>query len=247
MQEMPAEHRRAPPTLHRVNHTNTRRSDVRVIVAGGHGKIGQLLLRALAERGDTGVGLVRNPAHVGELEALGAQAVVLDLEHASPDEVRPVEAGADAVVFAAGAGPKGGVERKDTVDRATAVLTAEAAELEGVRRYLQVSSFGAGEEVPEGTDETFTAYLQAKTTAEEDLRGRAGLDWTILRPTTLTDESGTGQVTLTAPPLETSEVSRADVAAVLVALLDAPGTAGVTLMLTRGTTPIADAVGAHAS
>jgi uncharacterized protein YbjT (DUF2867 family) len=220
---------------------------VRVIVAGGHGKIGQLLLRALAERGDTGVGLVRNPDHVDELAALGAEAVVLDLEHASPDEVRPVVAGADAVVFAAGAGAKGGIERKDSVDRATAVLTAEAAELEGVRRYLQVSSFGAGEEVPEGTDETFTAYLRAKTAAEDDLRGRAGLDWTILRPTTLTDEPGTGQVTLSTPPLETSEVSRADVAAVLVALLDAPGTAGSTLMLTKGTTPVADAVAAHAS
>jgi len=220
---------------------------VRVIVAGGHGKIGQLLLRALAERGDRGVGLVRNPDHVAELEALGAEAVVLDLEHASPDEVRPVLRGADAVVFAAGAGPHGGIERKDTVDRATAVLTAEAAELEGVRRYVQISSFGAGEEIPEGTDETFTAYLRAKTAAEDDLRERAGLDWTILRPTTLTDEPGTGQVTLTAPPLESSEVSRADVAAVVVALLDAPGTRGTTLMLTKGTTPIADAVVAHAS
>lgn len=220
---------------------------MRVIVAGGHGKIAQLLLKALVERGDTAVGLVRNPDHVAELEALGAEAVVLDLEGASPDQLRPVVRGADAVVFAAGAGASGGAERKDTVDRATAVLTAEAAELEGVRRYVQISSFGAGEEIPAETDETFTAYLKAKTAAEDDLRERAGLDWTILRPTTLTDGPGTGKVTLTGPPLESSEVSRADVAAVVVALLDAPGTAGTTLMLTKGSTPVVDAVLAHVS
>ena len=187
---------------------------------------------------------------VGPTERIGLSLAVsaggAAASGAAAGAVAVVAAGA-APFFAAGAGAKGGVERKDSVDRATAVLTAEAAELEGVRRYLQVSSFGAGEEVPEGTDATFTAYLRAKTAAEDDLRGRAGLDWTILRPTTLTDEPGTGQVTLSTPPLKTSEVSRADVAAVLLALLDAPGTAGRTLMLTKGATPVADAVAAHAS
>lgn len=220
---------------------------MRVVVAGGHGKIGQLLLTALAQRGDSGVGLVRNPDHVTELAALGVEAVVLDLEGASPDEVRPVIEGADAVVFAAGARPGSGPARKDTVDRGAAVLTAEAAELSGVRRYLQVSSFGAGEEIPDGTDDGFVTYLQAKTAAEQDLVARAGLDWTVLRPGGLTDDAPTGRVTLSAPPLERGQVPRADVAAVLLALLDEPGTAGRVLMLTSGDTAVADAVAAQTS
>lgn len=218
---------------------------MRVVVAGGHGKIGQLLLRTLAERGDTGVGLVRNPSHVAELRALGGDGLVIDLEHAGVDEVATALERADAVVFAAGAGPDSGDARKDSVDRGAAVLTAAAAEQAGVRRYVQVSSFGAGEEIPADVGEGFVAYLQAKTAAEDDLRERTGLDWTILRPGGLTDDAATGKVTLSAPPLERGQVPRADVAGVLLALLDAPGTAGTTLMLTSGDTAVADAVAAH--
>ncbi|WP_127781614.1 SDR family oxidoreductase [Rhodococcus sp. X156] len=215
---------------------------MRVVIAGGHGKIAQHLLRLLAERGDDAVALIRNPAHIGDISDLGADAVVLDLESADVAQVAEVLQGADAVVFAAGAGPGSSIERKDTVDRAGSVLLADGAEQAGVRRFVQVSSFGAGEPVPEGTDEVFTAYLAAKTAAEDDLTRREGLDWTVLRPGGLTDEGPTGLVALTSPPLEPGQVPRADVAAVLLALLDTPATAGHTLMLTSGDTPIADAV-----
>lgn len=217
---------------------------MRVVIAGGHGKIAQQVVKALVPRGDVGVGLVRHPDHVPELEALGGQAVVLDLESAGVDELAAHLEGADAVLFAAGAGPDSGPERKDTVDRAGSVLLADAAEAAGVRRFVQISSFGAGEEVPEGTSESFTVYLAAKTAAEDDLRARDGLDWTILRPGGLTDDAGTGTVALTAPPLERGSVPREDVAAVVVALLDAPATAGQVLMLTEGPTPVVEAVAA---
>jgi len=214
---------------------------MRVVIAGGHGKIALLLERLLAERGDQGVGLIRNPAQAGDLQKAGAEAAVCDLETASADEVAVLLSGADAVVFAAGAGPGSGAARKDTVDRAASVLLAEAAARAGVRRFVQVSSMGAGQPPEPGGDEVWAAYITAKTAAEDDLRSR-DLDWTILRPGGLTDAAPTGRVRLTPPPVPPGTISRADVAAVIAALLDEPGTRHQTLELVSGDTPIAAAV-----
>src|SRR5688500_20307720 len=126
----------------------------------------------LAGRGDAVTGLVRNPAHVAALRAAGAGAVVCDLESAPVEEVAAHLAGADAVLFAAGAGPGSGIPRKDTVDRAASVLLADAAQVAGVGRFVQISSMGAGAPPPPGTDDTFAAYLRAKAAAEDDLRRR---------------------------------------------------------------------------
>ncbi|MGI5291265.1 SDR family oxidoreductase [Nonomuraea polychroma] len=214
---------------------------MRIIIAGGHGKIA---LR-LAERLKSGaVGLVRNPAHVSDVEATGAEAVVCDLEKASLDEVTEIVRGADAVVFAAGAGPDSGAARKDTVDRAASVLLADAAERAGVGRFIQISSMGAGKPPAPGRDEVWAAYIDAKTAAEDDLRRRDGLAWTILRPGRLTDEPGTGLVRL-APEVPPGAVPRDDVAAVIMALLDNPGTAGQTLELVSGETPVRTLVAAE--
>jgi uncharacterized protein YbjT (DUF2867 family) len=213
---------------------------MRVVIAGGHGKIALRLTRLLAERGDVVVGIVRNPAHVADVRAAGGDGVVLDLEQADAEQVAAVLAGADAVVFAAGAGPGSGIERKDTVDRAASVLLADAAQIAGVRRYLQVSAMGLDRADDPNMDPVFAAYLRAKDEAERDLTAR-DLDWTVLRPGRLTDEPGTGRVTLADPVLPRGSVSRDDVAAVLVALLDNPASAGRTLELTAGFTPIAEA------
>ena len=213
---------------------------MRVVIAGGHGKIALLLGRALAGRGDAAVGLVRDPGHVADVRATGADAAVCDLERTTVDELAAHLAGADAVVFAAGAGPGSGIPRKDTVDRAAAVLLADAAEAAGVRRYLQVSAMGVDSARQSGPDDVFGAYLVAKKAAEDDLRARA-LDWTILRPGRLTDGPPAGTVRL-ARHVEPGAVTRADVAAVLVALLDTPATAGQVLELVGGDTPIAHAV-----
>jgi len=214
---------------------------MRVVIAGGHGKIALLLERLLADRGDQAVGLVRNPAHVGDVQQAGAEAVVCDLEAASADEVTALLAGADAVVFAAGAGPGSGAARKDTVDRAASVLLAEAAGRAGVRRFVQVSSMGAGQPPDPARDEVWAAYIAAKTAAEDDLRSR-DLDWIILRPGGLTDARADGTVRLAAPPVPAGRVPRADVAAVIVALLDSPGARHQTLELTGGPVPVAEAV-----
>ncbi len=210
---------------------------MKIVIAGGHGKIALRLERLL---GADAVGLVRNPAHVADVEAAGALAVVLDLESATVDEVAKVLEGADAAVFAAGAGPGSGVARKDTVDRAASVLLADAAERAGVRRFVQISSMGAGRPPAPGSDEVWAAYLTAKTEAEDDLR-RRDLDWTILRPGGLTDAPGNGRVRL-APQVPRGTVPRDDVAAVIVALLAEPRTAGLTLELVSGDAPISSAV-----
>ncbi len=215
---------------------------MRVVIAGGHGKIALLLERLLAQRGDQAVGLIRNPAHAGEVSATGAVAAVADLEAASVDEVAALLDGADAVVFAAGAGPGSGATRKDTVDRGASVLLADAAGRAGVRRFVQISGMGVDQPPAPGTDEVWAAYLMAKAAAEDDLRAR-DLDWTILRPGGLTDDAGTGQVRLAPPSLPRGQVPRADVAAVILGLLDTPATAGQTLDLISGDTPIAAALG----
>jgi nucleoside-diphosphate-sugar epimerase len=216
---------------------------MRIVIAGAHGQVARRLGRLLSARGDSVVGVVRNPDHRADLASDGVEPVVLDLESASVDDVAAVVSGADAVVFAAGAGPGSGVDRKDTVDRAAAVLLADAAERAGVGRYLLVSSMGvdrvAGGATPDGVDEVFTAYLRAKLAAEEDLLARTGLRTTVLRPGGLTDDPGTGRVTL-ARHVDPGRVPRDDVAAVLLALLDS-GPGGV-LELVSGPTPIAEAV-----
>lgn len=217
---------------------------MRVVIAGGHGKIALRLEKLLAANGDTAVGIIRKPEQADALRERSAEPVVLDLENASVDEVVDVLSGADAAVFAAGAGPGSGLARKETVDRAAAVLFAEAAERAGVRRFVQVSSMGAGDEIDADVEarvgEVFAAYLRAKAAAEQDLRGR-DLDWTILRPGRLTDDPGTGMVRL-ANEVPRADVPRDDVAEVVRLLVADTTTYGRTLELTSGNTPVAEAL-----
>ncbi|MER5298940.1 SDR family oxidoreductase [Streptomyces lasiicapitis] len=212
---------------------------MRIVIAGGHGQIALRLERLLAARGDEAVGIIRNPAHEADLRDSGAEPVLCDLESASVDEVARHLEGADAAVFAAGAGPGSGVDRKNTVDRGAAVLFADAAERAGVRRYVVVSSMGADPHHP--GDEIFDAYLRAKGEADAYVRGRAALDWTVLRPGMLTDDAGTGLVRLEASTGR-GPIPRDDVAAALAELLETPATAGLTLELISGSTPVSVAV-----
>ncbi len=218
---------------------------MRVVIAGGHGKIGLRLARLLGEREAHPVGLIRKREYEAELVAVGAHPELFDLESGTAAELAEILKGADAVVFAAGAGPGSSIERKDTVDRGGAVLLADAAALAGVRRYLMVSAMGADTGPTPDHDEVFAAYLTAKKAADDDIRGR-DLDWTILRPGGLTNASGTGQVQL-AEHAARGQISREDVAAVLLALLDEPGTAGLSLDLVSGDVPIDEAVAALVS
>jgi uncharacterized protein YbjT (DUF2867 family) len=207
-----------------------------VLIAGGHGQVARRLIRILAGDGHNARGLIRNPDHAADIEADGGEPVLCDLER---DDVAPHVAGADAIVFAAGAGPGSGPERKRTVDLDAAVKCVEAAEQHGVARFVIVSSIGAQD--PEGGPEAMRPYLRAK--AEADARVQAsGLDWTIVRPGSLEDGPGTGMVDVSTALGRRGPVPRDDVALVLAETLHAPGTAHLTFELFAGNMPARDAV-----
>ena len=212
---------------------------MRIVIAGGHGQIALRLERLLAARGDEVAGIIRRAEQGDDLREAGAEPIVLDLESASVEEVAEHLRGADAAVFAAGAGAGSGTARKDTVDKAAAILFADAAVRAGVRRYVVVSSMGA-DAAHEG-DEVFDVYLRAKGEADRYIQNLDALDWTILRPGMLTNDAGTGLVRLEAHTGRAS-IPRDDVAAVLAELVDSAATAGLTLELVGGSTPVSVAV-----
>src|SRR3954452_12994728 len=198
---------------------------VRVVVAGAHGKVGIRLLRLLVAGGHDAVGLIRKTEQADDLRAIGAEPLVLDLEAAER-----VELDGDAVVFAAGAGPGSGAERKWTMDYGGAVKLMRA----GPRRYVMVSSVGAGD--PPDGDDVFSVYLQAKAKADEELQA-SGLDYTIVRPGPLTDDPGTGRVRV-GERLDRDPIPREDVAAVLFTVIDRNLAVGATFELRAGDEPI---------
>ena len=213
----------------------------RVVIAGGHGKIALILERLLSQRGDSVAGFIRNPDHAPDLSAVGAEGWSW-IWRRSVDDVAAHLRGAHAVVFAAGAGPGSGAARKETVDRDAAILLADAAEAAKVGRYLMISSMGADAEAPDDVgDPVFVAYLRAKGAADDNIRARSALHSTIVRPGRLTNDPGTGRVTI-ADDTGHGSVPREDIAAVLLAVLDTPGTAGQTFEVISGDTPITDAV-----
>jgi uncharacterized protein YbjT (DUF2867 family) len=210
---------------------------MRIAIAGGHGQIALKLTRILSDRGDEIRSLIRNPDHAGDVGEAGAEPVVCDLEAASPDDVAEAIEGVDAVVFAAGAGPGSGPERKETMDYGGAVKLIDAAKRAGISRYVIVSSVGADPAAP--GDDTFAVYLRAKGKADAALAA-SGLDYTIVRPGRLTDAPGTGRVRIGRD----GEIARDDVAATLAAVLHEPRTVGRTFDLVGGDVPIEDAVAA---
>ena len=217
----------------------------RIAIVGGHGQVAQHLISALRETDHEPVALVRREAYREELEALGAQVRLLDIERDDAAVFAAAFAGCGAVVFAAGGGPDGNVERKRTVDLEGSLKSIEGAKLAGIDRFVQVSAIGVDDPLPHDTGEVWRAYVEAKRDADTALRS-SGLAWTILRPGRLTDDPATGLVSL-GPDLTRGDVTRADVAAVIAAVLEVPGSIGQQWDLVNGDDPIAAAVDGQAS
>jgi uncharacterized protein YbjT (DUF2867 family) len=211
---------------------------MRVAIAGGHGKVAMRLARRLVARGVSVVSLIRNPEQAEDVRALGAQPVVCDLERVTPAEVDDVLAGSDAVVFAAGAGPGSGRERKLTVDRDGAIKLLAAASSAGVSRYLMVSSLGA--ENPPDRDDVFSVYLRAKAEADAAVES-SDRDWTIVRPGRLTDDPASGRVRIDAEPFG-GDIPREDLAAILDALLEDARAPRMILYVNAGEQTVAEAL-----
>jgi uncharacterized protein YbjT (DUF2867 family) len=213
---------------------------MKVLVAGAHGKTARRLVRMLAENGHEVRGLVRKEEQMPDIEADGAEPVLVDLEKEEVEGAvgRAVE-GCDAIIFAAGAGPGSGAARKETMDYGGAAKLVEAAEKHGVRRYLMLSSMGAGD--PEGGSEAMRPYLFAKARADERLR-ESGLDYTIIRPGGLTDEEGTGGIEAAEHLGRRGEINRDDVARTFAEALDLESTYHKTFEILAGDTPIREAL-----
>jgi uncharacterized protein YbjT (DUF2867 family) len=209
-----------------------------VAIAGGHGNVARRLARRLVARGDTVRALIRNPGHADDVRADGSEPVLCDLEQAGVGEVARAVAGADAVVFAAGAGPGSGAGRKWTMDRDGAIKLLDAARSAGVERYVMISSIGA--ENPPAGDDVFSAYLRAKAEADRALM-KSDRAWTTVRPGRLTDEPGTGRARIDVEPARGS-VAREDVAAVLEAVLHEPRSVYLILYTIAGEDPVEEAL-----
>jgi uncharacterized protein YbjT (DUF2867 family) len=212
----------------------------RIAIVGGHGKIARLLIPLLVDRGHLPVALVRNPDYAAELEGMGAEVTILDIEQASADYFAEAFTGADGVVFAAGGGPDGNVERKRTVDLGGSLKSIDAATATGARRFVQISAISVDAPVGPDAGEVWAAYVEAKRDADIALRG-SDLDWTIVRPGGLTDDEPTGRITL-AGKVDRGQIPRADVAALIAAVLDEPATIGKQWEVVGGDTPIPDAI-----
>jgi uncharacterized protein YbjT (DUF2867 family) len=208
-----------------------------VVIAGGHGKVALRLARRLSERGDRVRSLIRNPDHSADVEDAGAEPVVCDMER--EDDLGPFVEGADAAVFAAGAGPGSGPERKRTVDFGAAVKLIEACEDRDVRRYAMVSSIGADD--PKSGPESMRPYLEAKADADRALMA-SSLDWTIVRPGSLTDDEGSGRVTVTTDMSVRGPIPRDDVAAILAGVLYEDATIARAFVAIAGETAIDEAL-----
>jgi uncharacterized protein YbjT (DUF2867 family) len=211
----------------------------RIAVVGGHGKVAQHLLTELRRRGHVPLALVRKDSYRPELEQLGAEVGLLDIETQDADDFAAAFADCAAVVFAAGGGPDGNIERKRTVDLEGSLKSIAGATAANVRRFVQLSAIGVDEPLPPDTEDVWRAYVEAKRDADAALRD-SDLDWTVIRPGALTDDPATGQVTLGDPPR--GDVPRADVAAVLAAVLDDPRTVGQQWSLVGGDTDVAQAI-----
>jgi uncharacterized protein YbjT (DUF2867 family) len=209
---------------------------VNVVIVGGHGKVAMRLEKLLADRGDSPRGIIRKTEQADDLEAIGAEPIVLDIENR---EISDAVAGADAVVFAAGAGPGSGPARKRTVDYAGAVALMEAALAHDIRRYVMVSAIGADR--PERWTDQIRPYYEAKAEADRVV-SESGLDYTIVRPGGLTDDPGTGKVEIAERLERSGRVSRDDVAAVIAEVLRADNTIGKSFDLIEGETEIPEAV-----
>lgn len=213
---------------------------MRIAIVGGHGQVARRLHPVLVRRGHVPVALVRRAAYGEELEGQGAEVRLLDIEQDDANAFAAAFEGCDAVVFAAGGGPDGNVERKRTVDLEGSLKSVEGARKAGIRRFVQVSAINVDDALPPDTSEVWAAYVEAKRDADAALRD-SGLDWTIIRPGRLTDEPGTGLVSLGAD-VPGGDIPRADVAAVVAEVLDCDDTIGGQWNLVSGSTPIAEAV-----
>ncbi|MFB6272404.1 MAG: SDR family oxidoreductase [Salinibacter sp.] len=208
-----------------------------VAVIGANGGIGRRLLPRLADAGHDPIGVVRSEDQFETVREHNGVPRLGDLE----GEFASALDGADAVVFTAGAGGSTGWDKTILVDLWGAERAIRACEERGIDRFVMISSRGADD--PERRQGPIKPYIVAKHVADRTLQ-QSSLNETILRPTRLTDEEGTGRVAayFEDDPGAGDPIPRADVAQAVVECLVDEGTIGHAITLYGGETPIEEAV-----
>jgi uncharacterized protein YbjT (DUF2867 family) len=213
---------------------------MRVVVVGAGGRTGRLIVEKLVAAGHKTVATIRSPKHMAAMVSLGAETVMLDLELSTGPDFQAQFKGADAVVFAAGSASG----ESSALDRTGLMKTARAAETAGVKRYLNIASIGASTGMKLSSDwnnDEAKDYYKQKRAGNKYLR-ESGLDWIIVEPGGLTDGKPTGKVTISEEQIDGGSIDRADVAAVIVALLESKRSSKRAFQLVGGKTPVAEAV-----
>jgi uncharacterized protein YbjT (DUF2867 family) len=214
---------------------------MRITLIGGHGKVALLAAPLLVGAGHEVVSVFRNPDHADDVAATGAEPRVADVETMDTDALTELLSGSDMVIWSSGAGG-GNPSRTWAVDRDAAIRSMDAAVRAGVRDYVMVSYFGAGPDhgVPE--DDSFYPYAEAKAAADAHLK-QSRLRWTILGPSRLTLEPGTGRIEVPREGPGRGEVSRANVAQVIAAVVEnRETTASRIIEFNDGDVPIEEAL-----
>ncbi|WP_338726563.1 SDR family oxidoreductase [Shewanella baltica] len=210
----------------------------KVFIVGAAGNVGRRLTQQLAQRGHTPMAMHRHPDQADAIQAAGGVSVLGDITQISATDLATLMSGNDAIVFSAGAGGKG-IQLTNDVDGKGLELAVEAAQLAGIQRFILVSVFP--DALRGGSvSASFENYMLVKKHADVHLVS-TDLDWVILRPGTLLDEVGTGKVNA-AVAIPYGSVSRDDVAATLVELIEQPKVNRIIIELTQGEIPINDAI-----
>ncbi|MEL0637939.1 SDR family oxidoreductase [Marinomonas sp. TI.3.20] len=199
------------------------------LIIGASGQIGKMMTRTFIQSGNSVRALVRDKSKLADLESELLEIVEIDLEE---DFSRAFE-GVDNVIFAAGSGGQTGLDKTLLIDLWAAKKSVDYAKEANVKHFVMISSIGADD--PDKLPSKIKPYLVAKHMADEHLI-QAGIPYTILRPGSLTNEKGTGKITIKRPQArEEMAISREDVATCALFVLGKEQLKGKTFELFNGT------------
>jgi len=180
-----------------------------ILIAGANGTTGKIITNLLKESEDyKPIAMVRNQEQKDYFEQQNVSVVVADLEADLSHAVKNV----DKVIFAAGSKGKNVMG----VDQEGAKRLIAAAKNADVEKFVMLSSMGADN--PSGSDQ-LEDYLRAKQNADDYLKA-SKLRYSIVRPGSLTDTDGIGRIQLKEKIGKPGNISRADVAETLFAVLE---------------------------
>lgn len=208
----------------------------KTLVIGANGQIGRQLIGMMALANMPVRAMIRDLSQARNLEKLGAETIVADLEQPLPDEAF---ADCDKVVFTAGSGGKTGADKTILIDLWAAVKSIDMAKKHNIKQFVMVSARDAGD--PEHGTEAIKHYNICKHFADKHLL-ESGVPYTILRPGRLTNDAATGLITTQRPDNKDEQIiTRADVAACVLQCLDHSEAINQVDELYNGSMPIAEA------